>query len=143
MTVLPLPWGIALLLRANQKKVRLARARQLRDLEQKQSELDCDQQLLLKAASDSKKLAEACKANRAVVESFLNKFPLPGPLNSIEAVDFISVGSVREELNFYHGWSYKADGSVNFFGDSLVRVDGAGGPDRTTRAYHFGLSLGA
>jgi hypothetical protein len=27
-----------------------------------------------------------------------------------------------------HGWSYKAEGSVNFFGDSLVRVDGAGGP---------------
>ena len=26
------------------------------------------------------------------------------------------------------GWSYKAQGSVNFFGDSLARVDGAGGP---------------
>ena len=26
------------------------------------------------------------------------------------------------------GWSYKAEGSVNFFGENLVRVDGAGGP---------------
>jgi hypothetical protein len=24
------------------------------------------------------------------------------------------------------GWSYKAEGSVNFFGDSLIRVGGAG-----------------
>ena len=24
------------------------------------------------------------------------------------------------------GWSYKAEGSVNFFGESLIRVDGAG-----------------
>jgi hypothetical protein len=29
------------------------------------------------------------------------------------------------------GWSYKAEGSVNFFGESLIRVDGAGGPART------------
>ena len=42
-----------------------------------------------------------------------------------------------------HGWSYKAEGSVNFFGDSLVRVDGAGGPVRNSRAYAFSLSLAA
>ena len=29
------------------------------------------------------------------------------------------------------GWSYKAEGSVNFFGESLIRVDGAGGRNWT------------
>jgi hypothetical protein len=33
--------------------------------------------------------------------------------------------------------------SVDFFGDSLVRVDGAGGPVRTTRFTEFRLSLAA
>jgi hypothetical protein len=41
------------------------------------------------------------------------------------------------------GWSYQAKGSINFFGDSLVRVDGAGGPACTTRAYRFSLALAA
>jgi len=37
------------------------------------------------------------------------------------------------------GWSYKAEGSVNFFGDSLVRVDGARGRNWTERLpVHFG-----
>jgi hypothetical protein len=40
-------------------------------------------------------------------------------------------------------WSYTANGSVDLFGEKLARVDGAGGPDRTTRVYHFGLSLAA
>jgi hypothetical protein len=32
-------------------------------------------------------------------------------------------------------WSYKAEGSVNFFGDSFLRVDGAGSPIESVRAY--------
>jgi hypothetical protein len=40
-----------------------------------------------------------------------------------------------------NGWSYSASGLVNFFGDSLVRVDGAAGPVRTTRVYEFSLQL--
>jgi len=41
-------------------------------------------------------------------------------------------------------FSFKADGSIDFFGDeAFTRVGGAGGPDRTTRVYHFGLSLAA
>jgi site-specific DNA recombinase len=39
------------------------------------------------------------------------------------------------------GWSYKAQGSVNFFGDSLVRVDGAGGQNRTGYARLFRAAL--
>ena len=41
------------------------------------------------------------------------------------------------------GWSYQAQGSVNFFGDSLVRVDGAGGQIESVRAYRFTLPAAA
>jgi len=41
------------------------------------------------------------------------------------------------------GVSYKAVGSVDFLGGSLVRVDGAGGPVYTTRIMVFNLSLAA
>ena len=40
-----------------------------------------------------------------------------------------------------HGWSYKAEGSVNFFADSLVRVHGAGGQNRTGYARLFRAAL--
>ena len=40
--------------------------------------------------------------------------------------------------------SFKASGQIDFFGaEALTRVGGAGGPDRTTRAYHFSLPLAA
>jgi predicted RNase H-like nuclease (RuvC/YqgF family) len=39
---------------------------------------------------------------------------------------------------------YLAHGKVDFFGDeAMARTGGAGGPDRTTRVYAFGLSLAA
>ena len=39
---------------------------------------------------------------------------------------------------------YLAHGKVDFFGDeAMARTRGAGGPDRTTRVYRFGLSLAA
>ncbi len=40
--------------------------------------------------------------------------------------------------------SYRDHGKIDFFGDRAVaRTSGAGGPDRTTRAYHFSLPLAA
>jgi len=38
--------------------------------------------------------------------------------------------------------SYEAEGSVNFFGASLVRVDGAGGAIESVRAYAFTFASG-
>ena len=48
-----------------------------------------------------------------------------------------------EQVKDAGGWSYKAEGSVNFFGESLVRVDGAGGPIESVRAYAFTLPVAA
>jgi hypothetical protein len=36
----------------------------------------------------------------------------------------------------------RGEGSVNFFEDSLVRVDGAGGPIESVRAYAFTFASG-
>jgi DNA invertase Pin-like site-specific DNA recombinase len=40
-------------------------------------------------------------------------------------------------------WSYTAKGSVDLFGEGLVRVGGAGGPDCTVRAVSFCLRVAA
>jgi hypothetical protein len=40
--------------------------------------------------------------------------------------------------------SFEANSQIDFFGEeAFTRVDGAGGPDRTTRVYAFTLSLAA
>ena len=44
------------------------------------------------------------------------------------------------ELSKTEGSTFRIAGDWNLLGG---RSDGAGGPDRTTRAYHFGLSLAA
>ena len=55
----------------------------------------------------------------------------------VEQFGRFTLSSVKDA----QGWSYKAEGSVDFFVDNLVRVDGAGGQNRTGYARLFRAAL--
>ena len=81
--------------------------------------------------------------------SRLSKIPelLARPENIQEAHEALAerVGRLTLEATNENGKrTYLAHGKPDFFGEEeLAHSDGAGGPNRTTRVYHFGLSLAA
>jgi hypothetical protein len=69
----------------------------------------------------------------------------PAAVHEARAVLAEQVGKFKLERVLEAGQvSFRATGQIDFFGDeTLTRVDGAGGPDSTTRAYAFSISLAA
>jgi hypothetical protein len=69
----------------------------------------------------------------------------PAAIHEARAVLAEQVGKFKLERILDAGQvSFRATGQIDFFGEeSLTRVDGAGGPDSTTRAYAFSISLAA
>jgi hypothetical protein len=69
----------------------------------------------------------------------------PAAIHEARALLADQIGKFKlERVNENGRISFKANGNIDFFWEEvLARGDGAGGPDRTTRVYNFGLSLAA
>ena len=69
----------------------------------------------------------------------------PTAIHEARALLADQIGKFKlERVNENGRINFKANGNIDFFWEEvLARGDGAGGPDRTTRVYNFGLSLAA